>query len=92
MDDTILSNYVFDWGEKEEHAAVALGYISIYNHSYKPNAELTECLDESVIEVSALRDIAPDEEIVVNYNGAPDDPDKLWFKVVETTRSNRRKS
>jgi len=91
MDDTILSNYVFDWGEKEEHAAVALGCISIYNHSYTPNAELTECLDEDVIEVSALRDIKPGEEIFVNYNGAPDDHDELWFDVVETTHSNRRK-
>jgi SET domain-containing protein len=91
MDETILSNYVFDWGEKEEHAAVALGYVSIYNHSYKPNAELTECLDQHVIEVSALRDIKPDEEIFVNYNGAPDDREDLWFDVVETTRSNRRK-
>jgi SET domain-containing protein len=92
MDETILSNYVFDWGEKEEHAAVALGYISIYNHSYTPNAELTECLDEDVIEVSALRDINADEEIFVNYNGAPDDRDKLWFEVIETAHSNRRKS
>ena len=91
MDESVLSNYVFDWGEKEEHAAVALGYVSIYNHSYTPNAELTECLDEDVIEVSALRDINPDEEIFVNYNGAPDDKDELWFEVVETTRSTRRK-
>jgi SET domain-containing protein len=91
MDESVLSNYVFDWGEKEEHAAVALGYVSIYNHSYSPNAELTECLDEDVIEVSALRDINPDEEIFVNYNGAPDDKDELWFQVVETTRSTRRK-
>lgn len=90
MDESVLSNYVFDWGEKEEHAAVALGYVSIYNHSYTPNAELTECLEEDVIEVSALRDINPDEEIFVNYNGAPDDRDELWFQVVGS-RSNRRK-
>ena len=90
MDESVLSNYVFDWGEKEEHAAVALGYVSIYNHSYTPNAELTECLDDAVIEVSALRDISPDEEIFVNYNGSPDDRDQLWFDVVES-RSNRRK-
>lgn len=91
MDETVLSNYVFDWGKKDQHAAVALGYVSIYNHSYTPNAELTECLDEHVIEVSALRDINPDEEIFVNYNGAPDGKDELWFDVVETKRSSRRK-
>ena len=90
MDQSILSDFVFDWGEKEEDAAVALGYVSIYNHSYTPNAELTECLDEYVIEVSALRDIAIGEEIFVNYNGDPAARDKLWFDVVET-HSNRRK-
>jgi SET domain-containing protein len=90
MDETILSNYVFDWGEKEEHAAVALGYVSIYNHSYTPNAELTECLDEYVIEVSALRDIDVGEEIFVNYNGDPADREKLWFTVVETNHSRRK--
>src|SRR5215813_10897040 len=71
IEHTILSNYVFDWGENEEDAAVALGYVSIYNHSYTPNAELTECLDDAIIEVSALRDIAEGEEIFVNYNGSP---------------------
>src|SRR5437867_4191340 len=80
---TVLSNYVFDMGENEEDAAVALGYVSIYNHSYSPNAELTECLDDAIIEVSALRDIGAGEEILVNYNGSPDDDDELWFEVVE---------
>src|SRR5215831_4651384 len=83
IEHTILSNYVFDWGENEEDAAVALGYVSIYNHSYTPNAELTECLDDGIIEVSALRDIGEGEEILVNYNGSPDDRDELWFDVVE---------
>jgi len=83
MQETVLSNYVFDWGENEEHAAVALGYVSIYNHSYTPNAELSECLEDGIIEVTAIRDIEPNEEIFVNYNGEPDDRDELWFNVVE---------
>ena len=92
MDESILSNYVFDWGENDEHACVALGYVSIYNHSYTPNADLTECLDDQVIEVLALRDIESGEEIFINYNGEPDDRDKLWFDVVEATHSNTHKS
>jgi SET domain-containing protein len=83
MEETVLSNYVFDWGEHDEHAAVALGYVSIYNHSYRPNASLNELLDENVIEVVALQDIEAGEEIFVNYNGQPDDREELWFDVVE---------
>jgi SET domain-containing protein len=90
IDETILSNYVFDWGETEEDAAVALGYVSIYNHSYTPNAELTECLDDLIIEVSALQDIQKGEEIFVNYNGSPNDRDELWFDVVETTLPEKK--
>jgi uncharacterized protein len=88
IDETVLSNYVFDWGEDEEDAAVALGYISIYNHSYTPSAELTEDLDENVIEVSALRDIEEGQEIYVNYNGVPDNREELWFDVVEDAERN----
>jgi len=86
MDETVLSNYVFDWGENEEHAAIALGYVSIYNHSYTPNAELNESLEDKVIEAVALRDIEAGEEIFVNYNGEPGDTEELWFDVVETNR------
>jgi SET domain-containing protein len=92
IEQTILSNYVFDWGESEEDAAVALGCVSIYNHSYAPNAELTECLDDAIIEVSALRDIGEGEEILVNYNGSPDDHDELWFDVVEAGPPNKKNS
>jgi hypothetical protein len=41
---TILSDYAFDWGEKDEHAAIAMGYISLYNHSYSPNAQLEQMM------------------------------------------------
>jgi len=88
MQETVLSNYAFDWGESEEHAAVALGYVSIYNHSYAPNAALEEYTGEEIIEVIALRDIEPKEEIFVNYNGEPDDREKLWFNVVESGKRN----
>ena len=83
---TILSDYAFDWGENDEQAAIALGYVSIYNHSYSPNAQLEELLDELMMEVVAIRDIEPDEEITINYNGDPEKQDALWF----TARSKRR--
>jgi len=86
---TILSDYAFDWGEHDEHAAIALGYVSIYNHSYEPNAQLEELLDELMIEVIAIRDIQPGEEITINYNGDPESQDTLWFSERNTSPKSR---
>ena len=68
---TILSDYAFDWGEKDEHAAIALGYISIYNHSYSPNAQLEQMLDELMMEIIAIKDIEPGEEITIKPSKQP---------------------
>jgi SET domain-containing protein len=79
IEPTILRDYVFSWGENDELAAVALGYVSIYNHSYTPNAMYVQAPEHEAIEIVALRDIDSGEEIVVNYNGEPDDKEELWF-------------
>ncbi len=78
-----LSWYVFGWGSQEGHDCVALplGYGSIYNHSYEPNAtSQTELPD--VMEFIAIKDIQPDEEITINYNGDPADMDPVDFPVI----------
>lgn len=79
MDKTILFEYFFAWGE---HSAIALGYGSLYNHSYRPNARYVKLLAEQVIEFYALRDIQPGEEILINYNVDPADDSPLWFHVL----------
>ena len=63
-----------------------MGYGSLYNHSYRPNAR---CDDESgqTKVFRALREIAPGEEIVVNYNGEPEDETPVWFKVIDSETS-----
>ncbi len=76
---TELHDYYFVWGEENEQAAIALGYGSLYNHSFKPCAEFILDLDNRTIEVIALRDINPGEEITLNYHGDPDCRDELWF-------------
>jgi hypothetical protein len=91
LKDGVLSNYAFDWGEKSEHAAIALGYISIYNHSYSPNAKLEELPDELMMEIVALKDIHSGNEITINYNGEPGNRDELWFRVSNSTRRRVRK-
>lgn len=75
---TILFNYCYGWGDD---MALALGMGSLFNHSYQPNALYTRKFDEQIIEYTALRDIQPDEEITINYNGDPYDMDPLWFAV-----------
>ena len=78
---TPMSDYCFDWGRGT--VAVALGYGSLYNHSYQPNARYDD--EKGHIKVfMAIRDIALGEEIVVNYNGEPGDQSPVWFKVQES--------
>jgi SET domain-containing protein len=61
--------------------ALALGYGSLYNHSYKPNAVYEEGTAATML-FRALRDIAAGEEITVNYNGDPRDRAPVGFTVV----------
>jgi uncharacterized protein len=66
--DTRLAHYYFEWGDDCKQAAIALGYGSLYNHSYTPNARYEFREDEECLEFIALRDIEPGEEITINYN------------------------
>jgi len=76
-----LAGYCFYWAEGK--VALALGYGSLYNHSYKPNARYDDVGRMTKV-FSAVRDIAAGEEITVNYNGDPEDGDPMGFDVVET--------
>jgi len=77
---TSLYNYCFRWGDDDDHAALALGYGSLYNHSYSPNAEYERNRDEGTIHFVAIAPIAKDDEITVNYNGTGDNR-PVWFQV-----------
>lgn len=68
---TGLVNYYFLWGEKRDHAAICLGWGAVYNHSFEPNARFEKMVEDGRMDFFALRDIAPGEEILVNYNGDP---------------------
>ena len=81
---TRMGDYCFEWGRGT--VAVALGYGSLYNHSYKPNARYDDESGQTKV-FRAIRDIAPGEEIVVNYNGEPGDETPVWFKVMESEPS-----
>ena len=77
---TDLSNYYFEWNETGEgDIAIGLGLASIYNHSYSPSARYTKHREGLFLEYTAVRAIAPGEEITVNYNGDPRDHTPVWF-------------
>jgi SET domain-containing protein len=75
-----ISWYVFAWAakENEDNVAIPLGYGSLYNHSYRPNAGLRIELPD-IMEFAAIRDIAQEEEITINYNGNPHDKTPVTF-------------
>lgn len=74
-----LADYAFLWGKST--VAIALGYGSLYNHSYEPNARYEDAGVRTKVFI-ALRDIEPGEEITINYNGEPTDLTEVGFDVV----------
>ena len=81
VDRTALAFYGYDWGDDGRAGAIVLGFGSIYNHSYEPNARYVRRLSALTMDYVARRAIAPGEEITVNYNGDPDDQSPLLFDV-----------
>jgi uncharacterized protein len=77
---TTLGGYCFVWDR--DNVALALGYGSLYNHSYRPNARYDDVGQQTKV-FTALRHIAPGEEITVNYNGEPEDKAPVGFEVLE---------
>lgn len=79
---TELLNYYF-LNKSEDRAAIALGFGSIYNHSYEPNATYKKRLEEGFVDFVAITDIKSDSEITVNYwYGDPSQKKKLWIKEI----------
>lgn len=77
---TKLYYYFFEYTNK--HFAVALGYGSLYNHSYTPNARYLYNFKARCLKIIAIKNIKMGEEIFFNYNYYPDDKTPLedWYK------------
>jgi len=73
-----LADYVFI--RDRDTVAVVLGYGSLYNHSYQPNAQYYDSGRHTQV-FEAIRDIRPGEEITVNYNGSATDRRQVGFRV-----------
>ena len=82
LDDTYLYNYYFGWGADNKAAAIALGFGSLYNHSYDPNAAYRKSEADGTISIIAVKPIAPEDEIFIKYNyGDTESCGRLWFDV-----------
>ena len=80
LDKTLLHDYIFEWGKNKDQCAMALGLISVYNHSYKANCNYGMYFKKNANSIIAIRDIMPGEELFINYNGTWDDEKKVWFE------------
>jgi len=79
-EETIVYNYIFEWGEGHEMGAIGLGYISIYNHSYKPNCSYQMDFENELMTITVIHDIAIGEELFINYNADPESQSPIWFE------------
>ncbi len=81
VEKTLLYDYIFEWGDDLSQAAVALGYVSIYNHSKNPNCKYEMDFEFQTISIVTLTSIKIGEELFINYN-AEEGTDPSWFKAI----------
>ena len=83
LDKTTMHDYIFEWGSRRDQCCVALGYVSVYNHSYSSNCEYEMDYDYNTITIKTVRSIGAGEELTINYNGTWNNKKKVWFDVKE---------
>ena len=79
LDQTLLHDYIFEWGEKKDECCMALGYIAVYNHSYRSNCEYEMDFNREMIIIRTVHFIRAGEELFINYNGNWNDSKSVWF-------------
>lgn len=76
---TKLHDYYFTWGDSQDESAIALGYISLYNHAAEANC-YHECnFNKGSISIYTKENIPAGKELTINYNMGEDH--KLWFEL-----------
>jgi len=81
LDQTLLHDYIFEWGTKKDQCCMALGYVPVYNHSYRSNCEYEMDFENASISIKTVRFIKAGEELFINYNGGWNDSKQVWFDV-----------
>ena len=84
LDQTLLHDYIFEWQpEGQALCCVALGYLSLYNHSYTSNCEYFMDYPSQTMSIKTMRMIEAGTELTINYNGDWDDATPVWFESAE---------
>lgn len=81
LDQTLLHDYIFEWGENKDMCCMALGYVPVYNHSYESNCEYEMDFDNEQISIKTMRPVKAGEQLFINYNGDWNDATPVWFEV-----------
>jgi len=81
LDQTLLHDYIFEWGKDSKQCCMALGYVPVYNHSYKSNCEYEMDFENEIIKIKTIRVVEAGEELFINYNGDWNNAKKIWFDV-----------
>jgi len=79
LDQTLLHDYIFEWGPNSEKCCLGLGFVSLYNHSYHSNCEYEMDYDLNEIRVRTIVPVQKGEELLINYNGNWNDAKPVWF-------------
>lgn len=79
LDQTLLHDYIFEWGGNKDQCCMALGYVPLYNHSYRSNCEYEMDFENKLIRIKTVRFIKKGEELFINYNGDWNNSTPLWF-------------
>ncbi len=80
VEQTLLFDYIFEWGDDLKSACVALGYLSVYNHSYTANCVYEMDFEHELMQIKTVKPIKAGEELFINYNADPDDAKPIWFE------------
>jgi len=77
FDRTVIHDYYFHWDgdpDGEGRGAVALGLVTLCNHSSRPRARVERNYARLTLDLIAAASIGPGEEVTIDY-GCP-----LWFE------------
>lgn len=77
LDKTIIYDYYFHWDgdpDGDGRGALALGLVTLCNHSSRPRARVERNYDRLTLDLLATVQIEPGEEVTIDYGCA------LWFQ------------
>lgn len=81
LDQTLLHDYIFEWGENKDMCCMALGYVPVYNHSYESNCEYEMDFEQEQVSIKTMRPVKAGEQLFINYNGDWNDTTPVWFEM-----------